>query len=137
MAIHRNPIRLLRYLCSSKSVVSSSYSTSVIRSAGSPYVVHKFPSAVPRSNEFAFGSHAMPKLFCSVSQESLKSDESPTGSIEGKRAEEEEEEKHEDESEDEGGGEYINPETGEMGGPRGPEPTRYGDWEKGGRCSDF
>jgi|TARA_B110000444_G_C18795037_1_gene574378 hypothetical protein len=25
----------------------------------------------------------------------------------------------------------------EEGGPKGPEPTRYGDWEKGGRCSDF
>lgn len=25
----------------------------------------------------------------------------------------------------------------ETGGPKGPEPTRYGDWEKGGRCSDF
>lgn len=23
------------------------------------------------------------------------------------------------------------------GGPRGPEPTRYGDWERKGRCSDF
>lgn len=27
--------------------------------------------------------------------------------------------------------------TGERGGPEGPEPTRFGDWEKGGRCSDF
>lgn len=26
---------------------------------------------------------------------------------------------------------------GEVGGPEGPEPTRYGDWEVGGRCSDF
>ena len=26
---------------------------------------------------------------------------------------------------------------GEIGGPRGPEPTRFGDWEKGGRWSDF
>lgn len=26
---------------------------------------------------------------------------------------------------------------GEIGGPPGPEPTRYGDWEKGGRCIDF
>ena len=26
---------------------------------------------------------------------------------------------------------------GEVGGPPGPEPTRYGDWEKGGRCIDF
>lgn len=25
----------------------------------------------------------------------------------------------------------------EIGGPKGPEPTRYGDWEKNGRCSDF
>jgi hypothetical protein len=25
----------------------------------------------------------------------------------------------------------------EIGGPKGPEPTRYGDWEIGGRCSDF
>ena len=22
-------------------------------------------------------------------------------------------------------------------GPKGLEPTRYGDWEKNGRCSDF
>ncbi len=25
----------------------------------------------------------------------------------------------------------------ETGGPKGPEPTRYGDWEKAGRCTDF
>ena len=25
----------------------------------------------------------------------------------------------------------------ELDGPKGPEPTRFGDWEKGGRCSDF
>ncbi|HFD15461.1 MAG TPA: DUF1674 domain-containing protein, partial [Rhodospirillales bacterium] len=25
----------------------------------------------------------------------------------------------------------------EVGGPEGPEPTRYGDWERGGRCIDF
>ena len=25
----------------------------------------------------------------------------------------------------------------EIGGPPGPEPTRYGDWERGGRCVDF
>lgn len=31
----------------------------------------------------------------------------------------------------------INPYTGERGGPAGPEPTRYGDWERKGRVSDF
>jgi len=25
----------------------------------------------------------------------------------------------------------------ERGGPKGPEPTRYGDWEKKGLISDF
>ncbi len=25
----------------------------------------------------------------------------------------------------------------EIGGPKGPEPTRYGDWEKKGICYDF
>jgi hypothetical protein len=25
----------------------------------------------------------------------------------------------------------------EVGGPAGPEPTRYGDWEIKGRCIDF
>ncbi len=25
----------------------------------------------------------------------------------------------------------------EVGGQKGPAPTRYGDWEKGGRVSDF
>jgi len=25
----------------------------------------------------------------------------------------------------------------EIGGRDGPEPTRYGDWERNGRCIDF
>ncbi|XP_009473915.1 PREDICTED: UPF0369 protein C6orf57 homolog [Nipponia nippon] len=31
----------------------------------------------------------------------------------------------------------INPATKERGGPKGPEPTRFGDWERKGRCIDF
>ena len=27
--------------------------------------------------------------------------------------------------------------TGERGGPSGPEPTRYGDWERKGLAVDF
>ncbi|XP_025194705.1 succinate dehydrogenase assembly factor 4, mitochondrial-like [Melanaphis sacchari] len=30
-----------------------------------------------------------------------------------------------------------NPTTGEKNGPKGPEPTRYGDWERKGRVTDF
>ena len=35
-----------------------------------------------------------------------------------------------------GGAAEAQPPT-EIGGPRGKEPTRYGDWEKNGRCIDF
>jgi hypothetical protein len=29
------------------------------------------------------------------------------------------------------------PRPREIGGRDGPEPTRFGDWEKNGRCIDF
>ena len=29
------------------------------------------------------------------------------------------------------------PRQTEHGGPKGLEPTRYGDWERNGRCTDF
>lgn len=31
----------------------------------------------------------------------------------------------------------LKPRPKEIGGPKGPEPTRYGDWEVNGRCTDF
>ncbi len=30
-----------------------------------------------------------------------------------------------------------NPRPKEIGGRKGPDPTRFGDWEKNGRCIDF
>lgn len=39
-----------------------------------------------------------------------------------------------------GEGEALEPAVGmaqEFGGPKGLEPTRYGDWERNGRCYDF
>jgi hypothetical protein len=44
-------------------------------------------------------------------------------------------EQEEDEAEDMV--DMVNPETGEIAGPRGKEPTRYGDWEVKGRATDF
>ncbi|MEO1241126.1 MAG: DUF1674 domain-containing protein [Pseudomonadota bacterium] len=29
------------------------------------------------------------------------------------------------------------PDSKELGGPKGEEPTRFGDWERGGRAVDF
>jgi hypothetical protein len=31
----------------------------------------------------------------------------------------------------------TSPATREVNGPKGLEPTRYGDWERNGRCIDF
>ena len=31
----------------------------------------------------------------------------------------------------------LNEANEEFGGQEGKDPTRYGDWEKGGRCTDF
>ncbi len=40
------------------------------------------------------------------------------------------------EADDEQSSEVDQPQR-EYGGPKGKEPTRYGDWEKKGRCIDF
>ncbi|KAL5074194.1 hypothetical protein RYX36_013178 [Vicia faba] len=45
--------------------------------------------------------------------------------------------KEQEEEEEDGDELDLNKESGEVGGPKGPEPTRYGDWERNGRCSDF
>jgi len=34
-------------------------------------------------------------------------------------------------------GQKLNKKNEEFGGQEGPDPTRFGDWEKGGRCTDF
>jgi hypothetical protein len=34
-------------------------------------------------------------------------------------------------------GQTVEGPTREIGGPKGPEPTRYGDWQYNGRCTDF
>jgi hypothetical protein len=34
-------------------------------------------------------------------------------------------------------GEHASAARKEIGGPKGPEPTRYGDWERKGLISDF
>lgn len=34
-------------------------------------------------------------------------------------------------------GSQMKPSSKEIGGRSGPEPTRYGDWEKNGIISDF
>ncbi|MEM7047185.1 MAG: succinate dehydrogenase assembly factor 4 [Pseudomonadota bacterium] len=35
------------------------------------------------------------------------------------------------------GGVRVTQPPGEIGGPKGLEPTRYGDWERKGIASDF
>jgi len=59
------------------------------------------------------------------------------------RLKEEEEKKKDEEEEEErevastSMGELVNEVTGERGGPKGQEPTEYGDWQRKGRVTDF
>ena len=43
----------------------------------------------------------------------------------------------EEAAEQESGSESKEQRAKEIGGRKGPDPTRYGDWEKNGRCIDF
>ncbi|WIA40689.1 hypothetical protein OEZ86_004385 [Tetradesmus obliquus] len=53
------------------------------------------------------------------------------------KAKQQQQQQQEDEEEDDDLISVVNPETGEAYGPRGKEPTRYGDWEVKGRATDF
>jgi hypothetical protein len=64
-----------------------------------------------------------------------------TSSVDEERVDEErvDEEPVDEERVDEerAGAETREQQPEEYGGPKGKEPTRYGDWEKKGRCIDF
>jgi len=45
--------------------------------------------------------------------------------------------KHEDDADSSTTETSKQPPPAEIGGRKGPEPVRYGDWEKNGRCIDF
>lgn len=105
---------------------------------GLPYGARRF--ALPVAESRCFSSAGRPQL--QQDQYMKNTEEASSSSFAAPGADVAEEGvkvvdggKHADDDDD--GGEYVNRETGEVGGPRGPEPTRYGDWERGGRCSDF
>ncbi|CAL5405311.1 unnamed protein product [Camellia sinensis] len=77
------------------------------------------------------GSNSARRLICSSTQFQQEDQVNP------KKLEEEELEikekiqnEKDNEDEDEDDDFDMNKETSEIGGPRGPEPTRYGDWER-------
>ncbi|CAK8568783.1 unnamed protein product [Lathyrus sativus] len=64
-------------------------------------------------------------------------DQPHTPTPESLKQSQKEQQQQEEQEVDDGDEIDLNKETGEVGGPKGPEPTRYGDWERNGRCSDF
>uniref|UniRef100_A0A7C9CDF8 Succinate dehydrogenase assembly factor 4, mitochondrial n=1 Tax=Opuntia streptacantha TaxID=393608 RepID=A0A7C9CDF8_OPUST len=85
-------------------------------------------------------SNSITRFFCSSPNQQQQDQSQSKLTVEAKvtsQKESDNEGNDEEDADDDGDGVYVNKETGEIGGPRGPEPTRYGDWEKGGRCSDF
>ncbi|KAK6925987.1 Succinate dehydrogenase assembly factor 4 [Dillenia turbinata] len=86
-------------------------------------------SSTPLSNQ-----QKNPKKEREVAEEEISSE--PKMSLENDFKDDEDEGDDED-GDDDGESVHVNKETGEVGGPKGPEPTRYGDWERAGRCYDF
>ncbi|XP_057469532.1 uncharacterized protein LOC130758589 [Actinidia eriantha] len=83
------------------------------------------------------GSNSVMRLFCSSTQhlqQPPQDQKNGSNKLQGEESEIEARVHNGEEDDDE---DDVNKETGEIGGPRGPEPTRYGDWERNGRCSDF
>ncbi|BFG23523.1 hypothetical protein CerSpe_097970 [Prunus speciosa] len=86
--------------------------------------------------------NSVSRLLCSSATQSQSQHENPgkeqreptEEKIESTENQADDGEEEDDDDEDDG---YMNKETGEIGGPKGPEPTRFGDWERNGRCSDF
>ncbi|XP_052187692.1 uncharacterized protein LOC127798274 [Diospyros lotus] len=81
------------------------------------------------------------RLICYSTRHQQREDQANPDKVERGESKEIEEKIKEEigrgENEDDGDELDINRDTGEVGGPRGPEPTRYGDWERNGRCYDF
>jgi hypothetical protein len=82
------------------------------------------------------------RLICSATQQPHPLEENlnkPQAETNEKDLPNESQEDNQDDEDDDydDSGNFVNKATGEVGGPRGPEPTRFGDWEKNGRCSDF
>lgn len=95
------------------------------------------PTAVSKSEPLtrsAINSVMMSRLLSSSTGESRPERENAEVKFEENEGKSE---KRAEEGEDDGDELDMNKETGEIGGPKGPEPTRFGDWEKNGRCSDF
>ncbi|OMO88404.1 hypothetical protein CCACVL1_08408 [Corchorus capsularis] len=79
-------------------------------------------------------SNSASRFMCSSAQQPRSSHEEKANEEKPESVKEKLEIENEEEEED---GDHVNKETGEVGGPKGPEPTRYGDWERNGRCYDF
>ncbi|XP_041015025.1 succinate dehydrogenase assembly factor 4, mitochondrial [Juglans microcarpa x Juglans regia] len=97
--------------------------------------------SLSNSKSYPLVSDSASRLICSATQQpqplnentnKQQADETTKNHIQ-----KESEDDHQEEEEDEDDDDFVNKATGEVGGPRGPEPTRFGDWERNGRCSDF
>ncbi|KAJ8439643.1 hypothetical protein Cgig2_021655 [Carnegiea gigantea] len=83
-------------------------------------------------------SNSVTRFFCSSTNQRQQQQDQSQSKLEVEATvtpQKERQNEGNDEEDDDGDGVYVNEKTGEIGRPRGPEPTRYGDWEKGGRST--
>lgn len=80
------------------------------------------------------GANSASRLACSSATQKPESSEERERVKEERETESEERERVEERGDV---GDDVDKKRAEIGGPSGPEPTRYCDWERNGRCYDF
>jgi hypothetical protein len=112
-------------------MTSTSFSRLLSTTASNPTLLRTGSHHVTRSV-----SNSLTQLLFSSSSSNPVSEQSQPQSLHNENQQTQNKEQQQ-EDDDDGDEIDLNKETGEVGGPKGPEPTRYGDWERNGRCSDF
>jgi hypothetical protein len=115
-------------------MTSTSFSRLLSTTASNPTLLRTGSQHLTRSV-----SNSLTQLLFSSSSSNPVSEQSQPQSLhnENQQTQTKEQQQQQEEDDDDGDEIDLNKETGEVGGPKGPEPTRYGDWERNGRCSDF
>ncbi|XP_057996088.1 uncharacterized protein LOC131175542 [Hevea brasiliensis] len=109
------------------------FSSSLLNSSNPKLAVPYIGSAPVNLSAF----NSLSRFISSLGQQQQQQSEDGLKNGGGDKIKQNPETESEEEEEEDKDGVYVNKETGEIGGPRGPEPTRFGDWERNGAALIF
>ncbi|KAI9599508.1 hypothetical protein BDF19DRAFT_428951 [Syncephalis fuscata] len=97
------------------------------------YLIRTYTDYRPRPGPIPLGDRTQQREFeALVREEAQKSEKEAEADLARLESQDDASAEKKDDGED-----IVNEATGEVGGPKGAEPTRFGDWERNGRVYDF